>query len=372
MASWADGSAADFRDFLNRVCDFAFGEVCRYSPAVRIVRDAVNPMEFYDEEDFSLRFRFTKASVIAIMSELQLKKNTDRRGTPLPPLLKVLITLRFYGTGAMQTVVGDLVRVSQQYVSRCVWEITKVICLRLFPKYVRLPDAADANAVMARFYAIGLFLGVTGCIDCTHVPIVSPGGENPEVFRNRKGYFSLNVQAITGPELQFFDVVASWPESVHDSRIFTNSRVMALYEQKAVPGVLLGDQGYACLPFLMTPLKNPQTRAEKRYNKSQIKTRNSVERTFGVWKRRFACLRVKLLTDTDRSAAIITACAVLHNIACLRRDPCPLSDEAHPDVNLPDNPSQRDPDTVAGAQVHSCYIRRYFSSGNEHTGPVQT
>nr|XP_037274623.1 putative nuclease HARBI1 isoform X2 [Rhipicephalus microplus] len=308
-------------------------------------------MEFYDEEDFSFRFRFTKASVIAIMSELQLKKNTDRRGTLLPPLLKVLITLRFYGTGAMQTVVGDLVRVSQQYVSRCVWEITQVICLRLFPKYVRLPDAADANAVMARFCAIALFLGVTGCIDCTHVPIVNPGGENAEVFRNRKGYFSLNVQAITGPELQFFDVVASWPGSVHDSRIFTNSRVMALYEQKAVPGVLFGDQGY---------------------NNSQIKTRNSVERTYGVWKRRFACLRVKLLTDTDRSAAIITACAALRNIACLRRYPCPLSDEAHPEVNLPDNPSQGDPDTVAGAEVRSCYICRCFSSENEYTGPVQT
>ncbi|KAL3222138.1 hypothetical protein MRX96_050077, partial [Rhipicephalus microplus] len=123
------------------------------------------------------------------------KKNTDRRGTPLPPLLKVLITLRFYGTGAMQTVVGDLVRVSQQFASHCVWEIT---------------------------------------------------------------------QAVTGPELQFFDVVASWPGSVHDSRIFTTSRVMALYEQKAVPGVLLADQGYECLPFLMTPLKNPQTSAEKR------------------------------------------------------------------------------------------------------------
>ncbi|XP_049269148.1 uncharacterized protein LOC119385425 isoform X2 [Rhipicephalus sanguineus] len=116
---------------------------------------------------------------------------------------------------------------------------------------------------------------------------------------------------------------------------------MALYEQKAVPGVLLGDQMYACLSFFMTPLRNPQTCAEKRYNKSQIKTRNSVERTFGVWKRRFACLRVKLLTDTDRSAA----CVALHNIACLRRDPCPLSDEVDPDVNLPDNPSQGDPDS---------------------------
>ncbi|KAH6921060.1 hypothetical protein HPB50_027953 [Hyalomma asiaticum] len=92
------------------------------------------------------------------------------------------------------TVVGELVRVSEQYVSRCVWEITQVICLRLFPEYVQLPDAADANAVMARFYAVGQFAGVTGCIDCTHAPTGSPGGENAEVFRNRKGSISFIVQ----------------------------------------------------------------------------------------------------------------------------------------------------------------------------------
>lgn len=61
-------------------------------------------MELYCEEDFAFRFRFTKASMLIIMSDLQLKNNTDQRGAPLPPLLKVLITLRFYGTGTMQTV----------------------------------------------------------------------------------------------------------------------------------------------------------------------------------------------------------------------------------------------------------------------------
>lgn len=63
-------------------------------------------------------------------------------------------------------------------------------------------------------------------------------------------------QAITGPKLQFFDFVARWPGSVHDSRIFDNSRSRVLFETKRLPGVLLGDAGYACMTFLLTPLGN--------------------------------------------------------------------------------------------------------------------
>lgn len=33
-----------------------------------------------------------------------------------------------------------------------------------------------------------------GAIECTHVPLLSPGGNNAEIFRNRKGFFSINVQ----------------------------------------------------------------------------------------------------------------------------------------------------------------------------------
>ncbi|CAI6359742.1 unnamed protein product [Macrosiphum euphorbiae] len=40
-------------------------------------------------------------------------------------------------------------------------------------------------------------------------------------------------------------------------------------------------------PYIFTPLLNPVTNAEKNYNKAHIKTRNIVERVFGVWKRKF-------------------------------------------------------------------------------------
>ncbi|XP_070386061.1 putative nuclease HARBI1 [Dermacentor albipictus] len=263
--SFIDSNVENFVEFALRATDFVYGEVYRYpSPSARNLRDRLNPLELYSDDEFRSRYRFSKQSIVLLLKELRLNRNHDKRGEPLPPVLKLLITLRFYSTGAMQTVVGDLVNVSQPSVSRSIWEATQAICVELFRKCVCLPTSAEAKSVKRRFYNIAGFPGVTGCIDCTHVQIISPGGDNAEVYRNRKGVFWINVQAVTGPELQFFDIVAGWPGSVHDSRIFENSRVMTSYEQGTVSGMLLGDQGYACLPYHMPPLKYPQTAAEKR------------------------------------------------------------------------------------------------------------
>ena len=52
----------------------------------------------------------------------------------------------------------------------------------------------EFQTVMAAFCDIAKFPGVIGAIDCTHVPVQSPGGDLGELYRNRKGYFSLNIQ----------------------------------------------------------------------------------------------------------------------------------------------------------------------------------
>ncbi|KAM7301071.1 putative nuclease HARBI1 [Ixodes scapularis] len=323
-------------------------------------------MEVYSDREFSACYRFSKTTVRELLCLLCIRPSTDDSGKPLSPMLQLLVALRFYGAGAFQTVIGDLINVSQPTVCRVVGNITDLIIQELFPKVVQFPDATGRRSVTHAFYKIGKFPGVSGCIDCTHVRIKSPGGDDAEVFRNRKGYFSINVQAITGPELQFFDVVASWPGSVHDSRIFDNCRAKVLYEEAVMTGVLLGDMGYACTPYLMTPFADPGKAGSPhdRYNKAHIKTRNSIERAFGVWKRRFPCLDMRLQHKPERSAGIITACAALHNLGRQLLDPCP------PAVPLPPLPKPRRRRPLpplprlpadTGTNVRNTIIARHFT-----------
>ncbi|XP_032672665.1 putative nuclease HARBI1 [Odontomachus brunneus] len=161
--------------------------------------------------------------------------------------------------------------------------------------------------------AIGL-PGVDGAIDCTHVRLTHCRLTNiEEVYRNRKGYFSLNVQAIVGLQMEFLDIVPEWPGSQHDSRIFQNSRIYMRYIRRELTGILVGDSDYSCLPFLLTPVQNPITDEQLAYNNIHVRTRQIVKRTFGMWKRRFPCLARGLTTKLICCTTIIVA--VLHNLS---------------------------------------------------------
>lgn len=91
-------------------------------------------------------------------------------------------------------------------------------------------------------------------------------------------------------------------------------------------GTLLGDSGYPCLPFLMTPYSNTSTPSHQRYNDALCKTRVKIEQTFGILKRRFACLSLGLRVAPMKASIITLACAVLHNIGIERNEIIPLEE----------------------------------------------
>ncbi|GFT14027.1 putative nuclease HARBI1 [Trichonephila clavipes] len=172
------------------------------------------------------------------------------------------------------------------------------------------------------------FPKVIGALDGTFVRIVSPGGEDAERFRCQKNYFALNVQTIVDSDLVIRSVVARWPGNAHDSTVFNNSaaclslKTNALYKDFH----LLGDTGYACEKYLLTPFGNPRSLSEARYNKSHVLTRNTIERKYGILKRRFPCLSIGLNCHIDRVPAIVVACCVLRNLCIRLEDPEPPAD----------------------------------------------
>lgn len=64
------------------------------------------------------------------------------------------------------------------------------------------------------------------------------------------------------------------------------------------------------------------------------RTRNPVERQYGVWKRRFPVLALGLRLKLQTSMAVIVATAVLHNIAIEVKEEEPQRD---PDLNIDNN-----------------------------------
>lgn len=233
-------------------------------------------------------------------------------------MTRLLLTLRYYATGSFLTVAGDFSGVSKASSSRIVNQVSQAIA-RLRPGFIKFP--ANTQEIQQEFFRIAKFPRLLGAIDCTHVPIKSPGGNNAEEWRNRKSQFSFNVQTVVSAKLKILDIVARWPGAAHDQTIFNNSYI----KQRFLSGefgnsMIVGDKGYENTSYLLTPLQNPNTPAEHLYNESQIRSRNVVERTYGVWKNRFPVLSKKVLLHLSRVQAVIVACAILHNIAIDMRD----------------------------------------------------
>jgi hypothetical protein len=78
---------------------------------------------------------------------------------------------------------------------------------------------------------------------------------------------SINTQLVFDSYGKIRNVVAQWPGSTHDSAILRQSTVWELFERGGGHGILLGDSGYPCKPWLLTPFLRPNTDSETRYNR---------------------------------------------------------------------------------------------------------
>ncbi|GFO44149.1 hypothetical protein PoB_007065400 [Plakobranchus ocellatus] len=143
------------------------------------------------------------------------------RNAGIPVELQVLTFWRFFATGCFFMTDGDLIGIHKSTVSRIVHRVASAIAAKRC-YFVTFPEHAGLNNVKQDFYEIAGFPRVIGCINCTHIRIIRPPGSAAEVYRNRKGYFSINVQAECDANLRISSLVARWPGSTHDAQIFDN------------------------------------------------------------------------------------------------------------------------------------------------------
>lgn len=285
----------------------------------------------------------------------------------------MLITLRYYACGNLLLTCGDFVGIHKSTASRIIRLVTcKLASLR--PQYINFPETDEERKIVVQeFFNIRGFPRVIGAIDCTHVRIRNPGGNHAEYYRNRKSFFSINVQTISDAKRRIQSIVARWPGSAHDSTIFRQSRIRARFENNEFEDLLLlGDAGYPVGCYLITPLRDPDNNVERTYNDAQTQTRKPVECSYGIWKRRFPILAVGINVRVTSAISIIVATAVLHNIACFfgESNP-PLTREEEEAIRLTDFPAEPhdDGNGVLQRRNTACQAERnrliqYFAARN--------
>lgn len=161
----------------------------------RIFRDRTQPLEVFSDTKLFKKFRFHRQAILDLVDSVSddLEYPLPRTGS-LPPVLQVLLALRFYATGSFQDVIADLIGVSQPTVCRTVHRVTEALH-RQIGLWIKMPTPREAQLNKQKFYAMQGFPNIIGCVDGTHVRIQRPVEQEHE-FINRKGFHSINVQVI--------------------------------------------------------------------------------------------------------------------------------------------------------------------------------
>ncbi|XP_067653981.1 putative nuclease HARBI1 [Haliotis asinina] len=293
-----------------------YNEIERSLRKQRVYRDRTSQLDMLNDFELISRYRLSREAIIALVEKTEpVIGRATQRSCAISAECQVLLTLRYLGKGGFLSEIGDLHGLDKSTVSRSLHNTASAFCTIL--NNVHFPwRPKDQMAVKDGFHKVCGLPKVLGATDGTLIPIKRPPIAEEAGFICRKGYHAVNVQAICDSSLRFTNVVVKWLGSTHDSLIWSNCKIASKMEEHVPDGWLLGDSGYACRPWLLTPFTEPKTHPQERYNTAHIRTRNTTERAFGVLKARFRCLHKSsgcLWFSPERCTVIIMACFKLHN-----------------------------------------------------------
>ncbi|WVZ82648.1 hypothetical protein U9M48_029892 [Paspalum notatum var. saurae] len=155
-----------------------------------------------------------------------------------------------------------------------------------------------------------------GAIDGTHVEVVVPNDKMVQ-YLCQKGITTQNVLAVVDFDMRFTFVLARWPGSVHDMRVF-NDATNKYKAREVLPSrfrISKSCRVSCTLKYHLPEFRNstmPRGMKEN-FNFAHSSLRNVVERAFGVLKMKWKMLLKVPVYPPAKQARIIVACIALHN-----------------------------------------------------------
>ncbi|KAK7090305.1 uncharacterized protein [Littorina saxatilis] len=285
--------------------EYAYNMECEcFLPS--LLREEHTKVENYLEEvvprfshaQFRRTLRVSRRVFDYLLDTLQLYTADGHHGgrEPVSDRKKLAVFLRYVGSKSTLFELAQQFNITEYSVIRARQEVTEAL-LRLLPTVITWPQPQEFAEISREVSEFGqyTFPGIVGFLDGSHIPIWKPRVPNPDAYFNRKKYHSVNMQAVCREDLRFTDVSVGCPGRMHDARALRMSSLWnagyALCGQGAYH--VLADAAYPLTSWMLTPYRNTGhlTPAEQHFKTAHSSKRQTIERAFGVLKKRFPLLR---------------------------------------------------------------------------------
>lgn len=288
-------------------------------------------MRGFGPDDWIENFRMSKNTFNYLCDRLKgsiFRQNTRFRKA-ITVHQRVAITLWCLATSCEYRTLSHLFGVARSTVCEIVQDTCRAIVSVLMDTYISFPLGDTLVNVVNGFEERWGYPQCAGAIDGSHIPI-SAATESHTDYYNRKGWYSIVIQAVVDHQYIFRDICVGWAGSVDDARILVNSSIYRRITEdkilqevgfrticgKKIPVHIIGDSAYPMDTWLIKPFTdNPSLTAEQKYfNYRLSRARIVVENGFGRLKARWRRLMKRNDMRTDHIPLVISACCVLHNL----------------------------------------------------------
>lgn len=265
-------------------------------------------------------------ALLVRVTPLIIKSDTFRES--LKPELRLLVTLRFLGTGNSYICLALDYRIGISTVQGIIKETCSAIWTVLHEEFLNWPDISALETISNDFSTKYGFPNCIGAIDGKHCRIQAPPHRGTVNF-NFKKFHSIILLAVCDAYGFFIYVDIGAYGSQSDGGVFSNSSLGQGFELQAVPipkpkllprstiefaHFIIGDEAFPLSRYLLRPYSGRNLNSEKSiFNDQLAKARNIIECSFGRLANRFRILRTEILAYEDISVSIVQACVVLHN-----------------------------------------------------------
>uniref|UniRef100_A0A4W5QYD8 C2H2-type domain-containing protein n=1 Tax=Hucho hucho TaxID=62062 RepID=A0A4W5QYD8_9TELE len=296
-----------------------------------------------DDKELLGRYRLDRGGIKFVLELVRDSLTSSKhKCQAISPEVKLLSTLGYLATGKMLPCSSDDLGLSSCSIAHVRMMITQTINAlsdpQLVGQFVAFPqDASQLQHNQARFKAIAGFPSVAGVIGTTFRSSSVLNATYNKEFKNFPGdpIILIDTHVVFDAHCKVLYVVQ---KSV-DQEILSEGGLKQIEGLLALAGYhLLGDSGYPCRQWLLTPYLHPLPGPQLNYNRALKKTRGVMRKGISQMKRRFPILQADIQLKPERVSRIIIICAILHNICRERNIPLPEGeDDDDDDDNDDDN-----------------------------------